>query len=244
VEESLRGISAPQCREYQRMMSRAFELAPPPFFKNWFGRRYFELARRADWFANSLIANAALEGYGATQIWKFSTRVTDGTCADAIRQHSLDESRHSTMFISMLRLAFPGMEFSEETARSIDDLQPRYSRHHHPPTVEHPEPIESVEALMSELVQVHITEIRALVLQHLLRPVLLAYAPNRSVSRLSKFSDRLISDEARHIHYTADIFERACADGMRDCLFELFETHVRAFNDLTLVELERDAVAI
>ena len=59
----------------------------------------------------------------------------------------------------------------------------------------------------------HITEIRALILQHLLRPVMLAYAPASSIRVLTAASDMLIRDEARHIGYTAKFFEEAAAQG-------------------------------
>jgi hypothetical protein len=245
VIENLRAIGLPQHPIYEEVLTHAVITAPPPFAENWFGRRYFELARSAEWFANSLIANAALEGYGSTQIWKFSNKVDNDAYAAAVRKHSLDESRHSTIFVTMLKLVFPGAHIDTDTAKNIDDLQPHYSAKSHPPIEKAPEgQLYRGERLLHELIQVHITEIRALVLQHLLRPTLLAYSPSSARNRLDALSRSLIRDESRHIEYTAEIFESEAAGGCKDFIFASFESCMREFNDLTMIELEREKVTI
>ena len=245
VIENLRAIGLPRHPIYEEILTHGVITAPPPFAENWFGRRYFELARRAEWFANSLIANAALEGYGATQIWKFSNKVDNESYASAVRKHALDESRHSTIFVTMLKLVFPEANIDTATAKTIDELQPHYSAKSHPPIEKSPDrELYCGERLLHELIQVHITEIRALVLQHLLRPTLLAYSPSSSRKRLDALSRSLIRDESRHIEYTAEIFESAAASGHKDFIFESFESCLREFNDLTMIELEREKVTI
>jgi len=245
VTENLRAIGLPQHPIYEDVLTHAVNVAPPPFAENWFGRRYFELATKAEWFANSLVANAALEGYGATQIWKFSNKIDNESYAAAVRKHSLDESRHSTIFITMLKLVFPGAHIDADSAEAIEKLQPHYSPKSHPPIEKAPDgEMFSGERLLHELIQVHITEIRALVLQHLLRPTLLAYSPSSSRNRLDALSRSLIRDEARHIEYTAEIFEGAAESGHRDFIFQSFEACMREFNDLTMIELEREKVTI
>jgi ribonucleotide reductase beta subunit family protein with ferritin-like domain len=245
VIENLRAIDAPEHAIYEDVLLHAMESAPPPFAHNWFGRRYFELATNADWFANSLVANAALEGYGATQIWKFSNRISEPVCATAVRQHALDESRHSSMFVRMLALVFPDAAMDSATVQRVDALQPKYSQERHPPIALVPDAEQLVgERLLNELIQVHITEIRALVLQFLLREMILTYAPDRNRERLERYTSTLIRDEARHIEYTAAIFESASRTGHRDFLFTTFEARLRDFNDLTMIELERENVTI
>lgn len=245
VTQNLRAIGLPPHPTYEQILKHAVDFAPPPFAQNWFGRRYFELARKAEWFANSLIANAALEGYGATQIWKFSNKVDNESYASAVRKHALDESRHSTIFIIMLKLVFPRAHMDTATAKTIDELQPHYSAKSHPPIEKAPDgELYSGDRLLHELIQVHITEIRALVLQHLLRPTLLAYSPSPARDRLDALSRSLIRDESRHIEYTAEIFEAAAANGHKDFIFQSFESCMREFNDLTMIELEREKVTI
>lgn len=229
---------------YARILGHCYG-ETPPFAQAWFGNRYRELARDSEWFANSLVANSALEGYGATQIWKFADRLGDQRYAAAVRQHSLDESRHSTMFIRMLELTFPGIAIDAATRDRLQALQPRYSSRHHPPEMT-PSPGEGTHGsdAIVELIGVHITEIRALVLQHLLRPVILAYAPPSALTVLTRCSDVLIRDEARHIGYSARFFEEAAADGHADFLFETFAREAAEFNTVTMEELERDKVEI
>ncbi|MHC6157656.1 hypothetical protein ACVSQB_38540 [Bradyrhizobium elkanii] len=244
VIDNLRKIRSAEYPVYSQIIRHCYETTPP-FAKDWFGRRYFELARDPEWFANSLVANSALEGYGSTQIWKFSNRVDNERYAEGLRQHALDESRHSTMFVRMLRLTFHGIELTAETERSLDQLQPKYNRQKHPPIAKRPpeELIMGREAL-NEIIQVHITEIRALILQFLLRPVMLTYAPETSQKILASASDVLIRDESRHIRYSAEFFEDAARAGERDFLFDAFEYQTRKFNDLTMEELEREQVEL
>lgn len=244
VMDSLSTAGLPAHPTYRRILEHSYA-AIPPFARDWFGTRYRELARDPEWFANSLVANSALEGYGAVQIWKFSNRLEDERFAAAVRQHSLDESRHSAMFIRMLKLTFPNIEIDAKVETQIDKLQPHYTPRRHPPIEKRPPEERKVgRDAISELIQVHITEIRALILQHLLRPVMLAYAPPSSIRVLTAASDMLIRDEARHIGYTAKFFEEAAAQGDGDFLFDAFEREAASFNELTLEELERDVVEV
>jgi hypothetical protein len=244
ISENLRKVKSPEYPVYEKIIRHCYATTPP-FAKDWFGRRYFELAKDPEWFANSLVANSALEGYGATQIWKFSNRIENDTYSAALRQHALDESRHSTMFIRMLQLTFPNIELDEHSRKNLDKLQPKYTRKNHPPTEKRPseELLLGREAL-NELIQVHITEIRALILQFLLRPAMLAYAPESSRKTLMSASDVLIRDESRHIRYSAEFFEDAARSGETEFLFDAFEFQTRQFNDLTMEELERDQVEL
>lgn len=242
---ALHEIGAPDYPIYEQVLRHAVTSEPPPFAQNWFGRRYYELATKADWFANSLVANAALEGYGSRQIWKFANNVTNPAYVPAIRKHSLDESRHSTMFVTMLKLTFPGATIDSASEEAIADLQPHFSAKNHPATDPLPDrKMWSGDELLNELIQVHITEIRALVLQYLLRPTLLAYGAGPSQKRLDALSRSLIRDEARHIEYTAKIFESTADTGSKDFLFETFTSRLRDFNELTMVELGRDTIAV
>jgi len=243
VTSHLRSIGVAECPAYEAILQHAVKCAPPPFALNSFGRRYFELARAADWFAHSLVANAALEGYGAQRIWQFADRVADDSYAEAVRQHARDESRHSTIFVAMLKMVFPGAAIDSESELALSEMQPRFNLS--PPVAQRPgDELMSGPRLLNELIQVHITETRALVLQHLLRSVLLAYAKAPYEHRLERMSSQLIRDESRHIAYTALIFEAEAAKGNGEFMFEAFTDRLREFNDLTYVELEREDVTL
>jgi hypothetical protein len=229
---------------YRRVVEHCYDY-PPPYAQRWFGRRYYELARKPEWFANSLIANSALEGYGSTQVWAFSNRIGMEQYKRAIRQHALDESRHSTMFARMMGLVFPDIAIDDDTKARIKGLQPCYTPSRHPTT--EPVPPEEVmpdDDVLDELIGIHLTETRALVLQYLLRPVLLHYAPSSSVRKLTAASDVLIRDEARHIGYTARIFEEQIEKGRGDFIASVFERRNQEFNETTMIEVEREKIEI
>jgi hypothetical protein len=241
VIHELRAINH-QFPRYELFIKHAFAACQPVFAKDSFSKKYSELARNGEWFANSLVANACLEGYGAEQIWAFSNKLDNDVYASRVRKHSLDESRHSTMFITMLGLTFPSAveQIDEETKSRIRTMQPHYSKNAHPPIFKPPpnERLFEIESI-SQLVQVHITEIRALVLQYMVRDALLKHAPEKNIKRLLKMSDSLISDEARHIAYSAEIFEDYSLNN-KDFFFSVFEKHLADFNDLTQEELARE----
>jgi len=241
VFEHLQTIGAPRHPVFEDMLVHSMNVAPPPFGENWFGRHYFELARNVDWFANSLVANAALEGYGSRQIWTFSNKIDNDIYVDAIRQHSLDESRHSTVFVRILSLLFPQADIDPDIQRQIEEVQPHFNSSNHPAIVKLPESQRiNSEQFLSEIVGIHLTEIRALVLQLLLRPTLLAYSSNSTRQKLDSLSSMLIRDEARHIEYAANIIQQEAEKGHKELLFSLFEERLREFNEVTMIELERD----
>jgi hypothetical protein len=125
-------------------------------------------------------------------------------------------------------------------------MQPRFSKTNHPVIKKAPEQDRFFEKeSINQLIQVHITEIRALVLQYMVRKAFIQHAPSKHAARLSRMSDLLIGDEARHIEYSADIFEHyASRDGQADYFFHCFEDRLRDFNLLTQEELEREGVSL
>lgn len=235
--------------QWESMLRYALQMHPPVFATEAFGNRYRELARCADWFADSLVANACLEGYGAQQILAFSRCLSHPQHAEMARQHALDESRHASVFIRMLDLVFPGLLESQTPLiqQQVHEMQPFLSDQN---TIAATLPLENEylppALALAEIIQVHITEMRALVLQDLVREALLQHAPATNHARLLRISDHLISDEGRHIAYCADIIDAAAANRLdtSEALHEAFATHLRNFNELTLDEMERQAIEL
>lgn len=248
VVGELQKIKAPRYPLYERILRHAFEVHAPVFSDDRFSLRYEELAMDGEWFANQLVANACLEGYGSEQIWNFSNQLDNDHFAAKVRRHAMDESRHASMFVAALRLTFPGLleGADPETQRRIDGMQPRFSSHRHPSIAKVPEQERFFEKeSINQLIQVHITEIRALVLQYMVRKAFIRHAPACHGDRLLRMSDLLIADEARHIDYSAEIFEHyASCDGQADYFFHCFEDRLRDFNLLTQEELEREGVSL
>lgn len=245
VVRSLRSIGTTPHPEYEKALAYAFEKHRPVQENAWFGRHYFNLARDRLWFANSLIENARMEGYGSAQIWKFSNRLVNDEYIQKVRQHSLDESRHSKIFVMMLQVVFPNALDDPELRAAVEGLYPGFTLRN-PPPVEPvpPEMLVDGEEALNELIQVHLTEIRAIVLQHLLRSAILAHTPSESRHTIAKFMSSLIRDEAKHIEYTAGLFEDAIHAGHRDFVFATIADRQADLNDLSYEELEIDKIEI
>ncbi|HLO84241.1 MAG TPA: hypothetical protein VK203_04385, partial [Nostocaceae cyanobacterium] len=124
--------------DYQNVLRVACETYPPPHGMAWYGNLYRQCARQTDWFVNSLITNAAEEGDGARGVWKFSQHIKNQEIAELVRNHSIDESRHSKMFVSLLNILFP-TKIEAELRNKLQGLSPEYYPHQHPP-IEPPAP--------------------------------------------------------------------------------------------------------
>ena len=244
----LRNIQAPKYPMYEKILSHAFDFNNPLFAEDKFSLKYLDLAENPEWFANSLIANSCLEGYGSEQIWKFADCLDNDNYAEKVRKHALDESRHSTMFITALELVFPNVlnTVDDDTKSKIAQMQPNYHKKSPPiQKVREEDRLFEIESI-NELIQVHITEIRALVLQYMVRKAFLKHSPNENVARLMKISNSLITDEARHINYSAEIFEHYANKSKlnSELFFFLFEQRMKDFNELTLMEIEREEIEL
>lgn len=236
------GIPAPPT--YTAFLREACEAHPPPHGMAWYGNMYRQLARNPEWFANSLIINADKEGFGARQLWKFSVRMENTQLAEAVRLHSMDESRHSKMFVGTLNLLFPSA-LEEGFRQQLQELSPGYTPRTHPPTtLADPSEILPARRVMDDLIQGNFTEIRALILQLLLRPVLQAYGRPEDRPRLLRVSEALIRDETKHIEYSAQFIERFAAQGNREWVRATMIDRMKSVNDVSLAEASVEGVPI
>ena len=189
--------------DYKTVLREACNINPPPHGKAWYGKLYREFARDAEWFAHSLITNAIEEGNGSREVWEFAKHIKNQQFAELVRSHSIDESRHSKMFVALLDIIFP-TKIEADFRAKLQALSPEYYHHKHPSI----EPVSADEMMdekrvMDEIIQINLLEIRALILQLLLRPVLQAYANSENLPIVTRMSDLLIYDETKHIDYSA-----------------------------------------
>jgi hypothetical protein len=229
--DALRAFGFDGLEEYGRGLRAACNAAPPPFGRAWYGERYRSFASDPSWFANSLVANAAKEGEGATKLWSLAGRIQDLGTADSVRRHAIDESRHARFYLSLLQFSFP------ETAVDIRDqnlwsLSPGYGMRDRPPTVE-PSPEQQV---LDELIQMNIGEVRTLIHQLLMQPLIVVHCPREGRRRVDALVDGLGRDERRHIGYTARLID-AAAKKHPKLVRMLMERRLREFNELTLAEV-------
>ncbi len=229
---------------YITFLQEACEINPPPHGMAWYGKLYRQLARKSEWFANSLIINADKEGYGSRQIWKFSQLIENQKYADLVRTHSMDESRHSKMFITMLDILFPS-EMEAEFRATLKAFSPGYTKQNHPPIEpSSPDKLMNEQTIIDELIQVNFVEIRALVLQLLLRPVLLAYAKPENRHKLLRMSEILVHDELKHIEYSAYCIEDYIQRGNRNWIREMMIERQASVNQVCLEEVELEGVVL
>ena len=87
--------------DYKTVLRTACEIHPPPHGMAWYGNLYRQFARNAEWFANSLMGNAAEEGTGSREVWEFSQGRDNQEFAKLVRNHAIDESRHN--YLAVLR---------------------------------------------------------------------------------------------------------------------------------------------
>lgn len=215
---------------YFQALRRSCEVAPPPFGMAWYGERFRDYAVQPEWMAHSLVQNASKEAEGARQLWLLSGRTPDEDIAEAIRQHAIDEARHARYYIAMLDLAFPGAASQQERDRFLAGL-PKFSQ---TDTPEKTEPA-SLDSVFDELVQMNVGEIRTLIHQLLMRPVLTAHCPPANLARLEALLDSIAEDEAKHIAYTARLIEDRF-DVAADMIEALFVKRLAEFNEITLQE--------
>jgi len=220
---------------YADSLRAATSATNPAYGLAWYGDHYRDVARDPDWFANSLVENAFVEGEGARKLWMLSAQCPDRVIADKVRRHAVDESRHAQYYIRIIDIVFPG-SIPAELRPDLDALSPRYLPNSVPPAGL---PRKAEMRVIDELVQMNIGEIRTRINQLLLRPVAHAYCGDREDAResLQRVLDRLMRDETRHIGYTAEILEAYAGRGLGGLISELFEERMREFDSITQQEV-------
>jgi hypothetical protein len=217
--------------DYGRALRAACAAFPPPFGFAWYGERYRYYASDPSWFANSLIANAAKEGEGSSSLWGLCSRIKDPQVADLVRRHAVDESRHARFYISLLKLTFPELQ-EEIQKQQFMRLSPGYTIRDHPP----PARSSAEEQVLDELIQMNIGEVRTLIHQMLMAPVIVLHSPANCRRRMQALMNGLGRDERIHIGYTAKLIDAAAKINPR-LVHDLMQRRVRDFNNLTLTEV-------
>ncbi len=217
---------------YASTLTDACLAHPPPFGCAWYGEKYREFAGDPSWVAGSLVANAEKEGDGSRVLWELSGKITSEDTAEQVRQHAIDESRHATMYLSLLDLAFP--EATDQRLReALRTLSPSYQQHDRPSRSEPlPERI-----VIDEIIQMNLGEIRTRIHQLLMRPVLLSLAPEEATERIDRIVASLMQDETAHIGYTAALIEAAIRDGHESFVRETMRARLKEFNEITMREV-------
>src|SRR5262252_5707690 len=222
---------------YCQALTTACLKSPPVFGTGRYGDIYRAVAVNPYWMATSLMKNAQREGEGAGQLWDLGVSTPDAGIAAQVRQHAIDESRHSRAYIALLDLAFPGAVDAGFHAQ-LTALSPGYTQQSARDS--HPNSPFARPITVDDLIQMNIAEIRTLMHQRLQRPVLLAHCAPERRKQLTHILDVLLTDETRHIAYTATLIEEfARAGGARE-MRRLMRERLADFNAITLEDVGRD----
>jgi hypothetical protein len=220
---------------YCKALERACDASPPPFGTQRYGDIFRMVATDPTWLATSLITNAEREAEGATRLWSIAASTPDTEIAALVKQHAIDESRHSRWYIAVLDVVFPGA-LDESLRPYVEGISPRYSATMAP----QPDPGSpfSHAATLDDLVQMNIAEIRTAINQRLQLPVLTASCRPGDVGKLTPLMAGLIRDEVLHVAYSARLIEKLSAVEGADTLTDLITERVRDFNEITCEEVE------
>lgn len=215
---------------YRRALTSAFERFPPVFGRKSYAEMYRRSARDPGWVALSLATFAEGEGDGAERLWDMAASTPDADIAAQIKQHAIDEARHSRGYVTLLGMIFPALA-DEALLTRMKQLSPGYTSAQ-PLRARKGSP-DARPATLDELIQMNIAEMRTRVQHVFQRPVLLAYCKPAQRPRVRRILDSLLADETRHIAYTARLIERIARESGRDAVTDLMHERVRDFNELT-----------
>lgn len=227
----LRGLD-----NYAVLLRKALTAESTPYGEAAFGVQYRWLARKPSFFASLLVSDAHLEGYSAGQLWGYADQLEDQDFAAGMRAHARDEARHSRMFANLLFSLFPGLRAQEDLERRLAGMAPRLDS---ATSATAPTRTAPAEEVLNTAILINLHEVKALVLESLLKPLAVAYSSPATAPRSQTLVDRLIDDEVRHIRYTAEFIERSVADGGRAHVEDAIVGFQGLLNVSTREELEQ-----
>lgn len=237
TSKALRPHGGDAWSRYREALSLACKKSPPPFGTKNYGDIYREAATDPYWLATSLISNAEREGDGAGHLWDLAACTPAADIAGQVRQHAIDESRHSRAYVAMLDLAFPGA-VDETFHIELTTLSPGYT--HQSPQQARDGSLFAHAITVDDLIQMNIAEIRTLIHHKLQRPMMLAHCASERHMRLVRILDGLLADETRHIAYTAALIDQFARNGEAERVMQLTQERVSDFNAITSEELSRN----
>lgn len=190
---------------YGALIDDVFDAVPPVYAQSDFGNVFRLRSRDASWVASLLASDSYMEGYSASRLWQYASSLSDQVVADSIRRHARDEAKHSRMFAASVFKAFPTLE-DPDLRVSLESNTPELSDVQ---VGAHLLDVPSQEELLNSMMLVNLFEIKALVLCKLMKPVVLAHAPDGNRQVLDRLFNAIERDECQHIRYSASFLEQA-----------------------------------
>jgi len=234
------GATSDRVPSYASALREACKVVNPFFSTARYGDIYRAVSVDATWVAASLISSAEREADGATRLWSLAACTSNEVAAAQIKQHAVDESRHSRWYVHALDLAFPGA-VDGSARRHVDGISPRYSSKMSTQAV--PGSAFAHEVTVDDLVQMNLAEIRTSINQRLQLPILLAHCAPERRPNLTTLLNRLLRDEKKHVRYSAVLMEELSRDVPKN-LTELMVQRMRDLNAITCEEVDRGEFAL
>jgi hypothetical protein len=223
-----------ECPIYLDALDQALEDEPPPFDTSRYAEIYEEAAAAPRWMAISVIQNAEREGDGSRRLWSLAACSDDAHVQQQLKRHSVDESRHSLLYLALLDLTFPGAArpaFREE----LNKLSPRFSLKQELAPV--PGSPYAKNATIDDFLQMNIAELRTTIHHIMHRPALSRHCPPDHQKKITSIQDSLLGDELKHVSYTALLIENIARELPKERVTALFRKRFRDFNRITLSDL-------
>jgi hypothetical protein len=220
---------------YSDALKAAFMDVEPVFTRRRYAEFFWHCATTVPGYAARVVlANGPAEAGGAKKLFELWQGVDyDSSAEDQILQHARDESRHGRMFVRLATMSFSGLLSQTEGARFEQRLPDVRKR----PQVKSTTRIPG-DHLIDHLVQMNIGEIRTRLHMHLFAPVVFGVTPEPSRATARRMLESLVSDEVRHIGYTAKLMEGWAKAGDADLIRRLYSGRLRTFNRITIGHTE------
>ncbi len=232
---ALREFSDEDLPLFTDCVQSAFESVDPVFTRQRYGDFFFHCAGTVPgWLSRVVMANADAESQGSEKLfWLWRGSAANAEISKDVWVHAKDEARHSRLFVSLIEDSFPG-SFSTASLQSkrgeLFAITPESRKQERFALPD--------EELMDHLVQMNMGEIRTRSHMLLLSPVIYALTPADAKDRVRPVLEGLVTDEIRHITYTARFIESWCQNGDLKRIRELYQRRLRDFHKVTIDQTE------
>lgn len=237
---TLRDFTGEEFPYFTDCIRQSFAQVDAVFTRPQYGEFFFHCASTVTgWLSRVLLANSQAESDGSRKLCKLWRGLQTGSSLSRdVMVHALDESRHSRIFVRIVGYSFPSalnaekLESQRKSLFQADATNLQKSR----------TPI-SEGRVIDHLVQMNMGEIRTRAHMMLISPVVYFLTPEENKRRIRGYLEGLLTDEIRHISYTARVIEMACAEGSYSRIFKLYTERLEEFHAITIEQTSAAARA-
>jgi hypothetical protein len=216
---------------YRQVLDLAATDCEPIFITAEYGEHFRRYAMDPNWVFYSLFANSKKEADGSRQLWALAARAAGEDCGALIKRHAVDEANHARAYVNLAFLVFPEATETME-AETIYRQLPAYRMSDEPPA----EPPIAHERLIDEIAQMNMGEVRTLMNQLLMAPVLELLAPEANADKVARAVAGILEDETAHIRYTSVLLDGWARPDPKP-VAQTYLQRLRDFNQLTAGEI-------